>query len=107
MLREENSGTDLTASVGVQICHNIGTHLGNIFYGRNYCSNICSGGPNILQNMDLGVQILCDRSSPFLWGLWWPGSQSKGCGVKAMGWPGITSKAVGKSDTPLPTTLPA
>ena len=40
------------------------------------------------------------------WGCWWPGDKSTDCRAIAMGWPGITSKAVEKSDTPLPSTLP-
>ena len=30
----EKSRTDFTVSVGIHICHNIGTHLGNRFYSR-------------------------------------------------------------------------
>ena len=33
-------------------------------------------------------------------GSWLPGSQSKDCRAKAMGWPGITSKAVKEKETP-------
>ena len=41
----------------------IGTHMGNIFYGRNrFCSNSCSKDPNISQNMDLGSKFcVADR----------------------------------------------
>ena len=35
------------------------------------------------------------------WGPRWPKDQSKGCRTTAMGWPGITSKAVGKKTTHL------
>ena len=48
VFREENNcRTDLTISVGDHICHTIGTHLGNIFYGREQIV--------IKQNMDMGT----------------------------------------------------
>ena len=53
-----------------------------------YCVEGCGG--NILSNG----------------GAWWPGSKYNDYRAKVMGCPGITSKAVERSDTPLPSTLP-
>ena len=44
--RDYISGTDFTVSVGVHICHNIGTHLKTYFMIENrFCSKMCSRGP--------------------------------------------------------------
>ena len=57
--------------VGVHICHNIGTHLGNmliVMVGNKFCSNICSGG-SIFWGSKLCVTDLIDANTEDT-GLW-------------------------------------
>ena len=52
MYENEGCGTDLTVSVRIHICHNTGTHLGNLFYGREQIlQQISSGESKIFCNM--------------------------------------------------------
>ena len=97
-----------------EVCSRNNTPRGVFGKGWNYrflkdCSNLMMKincileVPNALQQHSYIVQ----SSKPARCHTWGGGLEAKSnyCRAKTMGWPGTTSKAVEKSDTPLPARL--